>query len=206
MADTIVVQNTQNLVNVTAPGPQGIVPYLPMVAGQYYRPQGNYGSIALQTVNYLFLSPIFVPTPTSFDRIGLRTNATAYSGTAVARVGIYGTTAGRPGPLVSDLGTISTSAASTSYELTIAQTLQPGFYWLAFVTQTQATTGGWQGTVAAAAQMNFQNLPVFPQATNTASAIAGYYYTGVTGALPAALTAASLVYSVNAVTPYLRAA
>jgi hypothetical protein len=83
--------------------------------------------------------PFYVPQTTTFDRIGCRT-ASGFSGTATVRLGIYSNSTNRPDLVVLDAGTLSATAASTFYEITISQELSAGWYWLAFNSQTNAAT------------------------------------------------------------------
>jgi hypothetical protein len=77
---------------------------------------------------------------TTFDRIACYTNST-FSGTGTVRLGIYDNgTGGKPTTVVLDAGTVSCTAASTLYTITINQQLSAGWYWLAFNMQTAATT------------------------------------------------------------------
>jgi hypothetical protein len=58
----------------------------------------------------------------------------------LARLGIYDSTgtAGAPGALVVDGGTVTVDTGTTK-EVTISTTLQPGVYWLAFVSDGAPT-------------------------------------------------------------------
>lgn len=87
-----------------------------------------------------YYSPIYLPTAT-FDRISCATGA-GFSGTATVRLGLYNasTTTGKPDTVVFDAGTVSCTAASTTYEITISQSITAGWYWFAFNSQTNATT------------------------------------------------------------------
>jgi len=156
-----------------------VVPYLEMVSGSYYRPQGNYAATTAVTSTQYF-SPLFVPFDRTFDRIGIRTASSTFTGTASVRLGIYANGGGLPTTLVADYGTVSPSTSSTNFELTISQSLTAGFYWLSCDVQTAPGTGQWQGLTAAAASQSYQNLPV--TLTTTGGANMGYSQTGITGA------------------------
>jgi hypothetical protein len=85
-------------------------------------------------------TPIYIPASTTFDRITMRT-ASTFSGSAVFRLGIYNNSSDDlPGTVNLDAGTVSPTAASTNYEITISKTLDAGWYWLAINCQTAATT------------------------------------------------------------------
>lgn len=178
-----------------------IVASLDYVTGQFYRPQGSQiGSTA--TTNTVYYSVLFVPKTQTFDRIALKTSAT-FAGTGAVRLGIYADNAGKPSSLIADYGTVAVSAASTTFTITINQTLSPGFYWLAAVQQTAATTSSYSGnTTNLAAYQNYQNLPYDPSMT-TGSVVAGYLQTGVSGTFTTAVPVATT--SAMAIVPFLRA-
>lgn len=74
------------------------------------------------------------------------------------RLGIYNDDGfGRPSTVKLDAGTISATASSTNYEITIDHTCATGFYWIAVNTQTAATTNNWTtigNSVTVAAAIN----------------------------------------------------
>jgi hypothetical protein len=88
-------------------------------------------------------TPFYVPHTATYDRISIRT-ASTFSGTAVARIGIYDGSTGIPTTVVLDAGTVSCTASNTTYSVTIAQSLSQGWYWIAVNTQTVATTNAFQ--------------------------------------------------------------
>jgi hypothetical protein len=96
-------------------------------------------------LNRTIYVPFYLAGTHTFDRIGARTHS-GFSGTASIRLGIYNNSAGAPTTVVLDAGTVSATAASTFYQITISQTLNAGWYWLAFNTQTAATTNNYWGT------------------------------------------------------------
>lgn len=83
--------------------------------------------------NVLIFSPITIGMRRTFTRIGIRSSG--FTSSASARLGIYrdSNAGGAPGRLLLDAGTVTIAAASTIYEITISQLLDPGLYWLAFV-------------------------------------------------------------------------
>jgi hypothetical protein len=94
---------------------------------------GNFGT------GVTYYVPILVgESSTAFDRISVRTTG-AYSGTSGARLGIYNNSAGKPTTVILDAGLIAATTASTTYEITISQTLSPGIYWLAVNWQSNGT-------------------------------------------------------------------
>jgi hypothetical protein len=125
--------------------------------------------------NRTYYTPIFVPSGLSIDRISCLTNST-FSGTATVRLGIYADTAGKPSTLILDAGTVSATAASTAYTITTSATISTGgIYWLAFNTQTAATTNSFFGVTTPA----LNGVVSIGVAT---SVYAGYYEASITGA------------------------
>lgn len=111
-----------------------------LVSGTYYTTSSNTGSTQATvtttgTVSYL---PFLVERTTTFDRIACRT-ATTITGTSTVRLGIYNNSNKQPTTVLLDAGTVSVNATSTIYSITINQTLNPGWYWLAHV--VNSTTG-----------------------------------------------------------------
>ena len=84
----------------------------------------------------LHFTPFIVPARRSFDRIGINVSTAATGGSGgTLSFGIYGTTDGSPGTLIMNTSTIS-SESTGSKEMVIAQTLDPGLYWLALLVLT----------------------------------------------------------------------
>jgi hypothetical protein len=72
----------------------------------------------------------------AFDRIGCEVTTVAAAG-GVARLGLYTNSIDRPDALVGDFGTVDTTILGAR-EIVIAQTLDPGLYWLAVASQVAA--------------------------------------------------------------------
>lgn len=111
-----------------------------LASGTYYTTSSNTGTTAAAgsptgTVSYL---PFLVERTTTFDRIACKT-ATTITGTSTVRLGIYNNSNKQPTTVLLDAGTVSVNATSTVYPITINQTLNPGWYWLAHV--VNSTTG-----------------------------------------------------------------
>jgi hypothetical protein len=96
-------------------------------------------SVLTLPLNRTYYVLVHVGGTTSFDRIGVRTAGT-FSGTASVRVGIYNNSDGKPTTVSLDAGTVSCTAANTTYSVTISHTLNEGWYWLAATMQSAATT------------------------------------------------------------------
>ena len=120
-------------------------PMIKMITNQYYRTPNRVLSQVTATANRTVYTPIYIPVTQTLDRIAISTG-TLFSGTGTVRLGIYNSTNGLPSTVVLDAGTVTPTAASTAYEITISQSLTPGFYWLAFNQQgTAPTTGSYGG-------------------------------------------------------------
>jgi hypothetical protein len=66
----------------------------------------------------------------------------SWSGTGTVRLGIYNhdNSTGKPTTVLLDAGTVSANAASTNFQITINQTLDAGWYWLAVNVTSSPTT------------------------------------------------------------------
>ena len=111
-----------------------------LASGTYYTTSSNTGSTQATvtttgTVSYL---PFLVERTTTFDRIACRTSTTI-TGTSTVRLGIYNNSNKQPTTVLLDAGTVSVNATTTIFSITINQTLNPGWYWLAHV--VNSTTG-----------------------------------------------------------------
>jgi hypothetical protein len=99
---------------------------------------GSNGVITV-TEDRTYYTPVFL-TSGAFDRIGINT-ANTHTGTTTVRLGLYNASAttGKPTTVYFDAGTVSCTAASTTYTITITQTPPTGWYYLAF--NAQSLTG-----------------------------------------------------------------
>jgi hypothetical protein len=87
-----------------------------------------------------FYIPIYLPAGT-YDRISMRTG-TSHTGTSTVRLGLYNVgTGNKPTTVKFDAGTVSASAASTIYSITISQIITAGYYYFAFNKQAQTGSG-----------------------------------------------------------------
>ncbi len=171
-----------------ATGAQGVVTNIGFTSGDYYTsPYGSFTSVSFTTANRTNYMAFYVPASTTFDRIAVRTGNT-FSGTGVVRLGIYNNASFKPSTVVLDAGTVSCTAASTTYEITINQTLNEGWYWLAFNPQTVATTNNFSAGL---------NGPIglISPLTSTLGQLTTYTQTGVTGPFA---TAGTLTGTINA--------
>lgn len=158
--------------------------YLPMKTGAYYMTGlATTTTLASPTANRLYAVPIYVSS--SLTAISLTVATTTVTTSGVARIGIYNTaTSGDPGTLLLDAGTVSYSANTTAYSITISQAITPGWYWLASVVQTGSST--WVGYSNGAINGPYQTQRAF--STASSNAVVGYYTDNVTGALPSTPT------------------
>ena len=143
---------------------------LALTGSVWYRVPLSLGTISLGTTGTQY-QPFWVNSTTTFDRIAVRTGTVTTSGTMV--LGIYndGTlTAGRPGTLLLNAGSVSYTANNTEYAITINQTLTRGWYWLAsYVTGGSSTWRGYAGTAE-----NYW-LPVLLGDPSSDSIVTGYH-------------------------------
>jgi hypothetical protein len=95
------------------------------------------------SANVNHYSPVFLPTGT-INRLTVRT-ASSFSGTATVRIGIYNNSSALPSTVLLDAGTVSCTAASTNYSITVSQAVTAGYYWLVMKADTAATTNNFQG-------------------------------------------------------------
>jgi hypothetical protein len=126
--------------------------------------------------------PIAIPATTSFDRIAVRTGL-GFSGTSSVRLGIYNSSGGKPTTVLLDAGTVSCTSAATTFQITINQQINTGFYFLAVNSQTNASTNVYIGTAGV-------NNALFNGSPNTSvfSTIHYFSQSGVTGAYATAGT------------------
>lgn len=150
-----------------------------MRPGLYYSPSGA-SSTTATTLDALTVVPIMVPRAVNIDRIGINVTVASGTGGSEARLGIYADIddeyGGFPGDLVSG-SAVSVATDSVAFVAgTIDVDLDPGLYWLAFVTQTATCT---------VARVDGPHPAVgHNQSANVGTRI-GYRETSVSGALPA---------------------
>jgi hypothetical protein len=83
-------------------------------------------------------------------------SSTGFVGTAVVRLGIYNNSStDQPSTVLLDAGTVSPTAATVGYQITISQTLSQGWYWLAINCQTAASTNIHLGISAGQGSVGF---------------------------------------------------
>jgi len=114
------------------------LPWLPHVVGRYYSSPIGSGASATTGVipiDILYAVPFIVPDTHIYDRIAVEVTTQDASEPNDARLGIYKDNGAHPGALVLDAGEIDLTGTGAK-EITISQTLIPGWYWLVFVTES----------------------------------------------------------------------
>ncbi len=126
-----------------APAASGAEPLLSLEASGYYigRTLTTTASTVFITVARTYYIPIYLPAAT-YDRITMRSGE--YAGASTIRMGLYNASAttGLPTTVIFDAGTVSLTAANTNYEVTISQTLNAGYYYLAINCQVKISGDG----------------------------------------------------------------
>lgn len=110
------------------------------VDGWYYfaGDRGQAVTTTTVTTNTIYYSLFYNWVPTTWTKLGMRVATADASGKV--RMGIYTHLNGGPDQLILDAGELATSSANTIVENTISQLLQPGLYWLGFVTNSSTHT------------------------------------------------------------------
>jgi hypothetical protein len=157
-----------------------------------YVPQQGQGG----TSGTLTFAPFPVDTAATFNQISVWLTAVGAAG-STARLGIYQDTGGgAPGALLLDAGTVATDGATGQLGITISQALAAGMYWLACVPVSSGTAPSiWFNS----AGQNFAMAPLPAELPNFGNFVSGYNQTGVTGALPATATPATVASGTNSV-------
>ena len=150
------------------------------------------------TANTTYYMPIFLPT-FSADRIGVRTGPTAGGTNGNVRLGLYNvsSTTGKPTTVLLDAGTVSVTAASTEFQITISQNITAGWYYLAFNNQGSTTwriTSG--GTVGATTTYPAPLFNITGAAIQSTSATTGFTESSITGAFATAGTLTAITTGV----------
>jgi len=164
--------------------PSGLASMLnPKVVGSYSSYASTATTSMTMSVNRTYYYPVFI-TSGAFDRIAIRTSAT-HTGTTSVRLGLYNAslTTGLPTTVLFDAGTVSCTAASTLYTITISQTPATGWYYLAGNAQSISAVASFFSQGAAPSS-------VFALSADLSVITPTFYQDSVTGAFA---TATSLV-------------
>jgi hypothetical protein len=197
-----IIRTGSNAWTVTIGGGGQPPAFLPFASGAFYRTpaQSTIGATPVEDTTYY--THFYVGNTTTFDRIGCTTALTVTTAGTV-RLGIYSDTNGAPSSLVLDAGTVAFSAVSTSYLITISQSLNAGWYWLAFNMQTGSAQFLGSGTT----QDSGRGTQRMGGVTGTLQNMyLGYFtQTAVTGAFPATATPVTPTTSISYPNAYVRA-
>ena len=155
--------------------------YVPILAdvasGKYVTAPATTVTSGAPNQSRMTAAPIVIPASCTADRIGVE--VTAQVAASTVRLGIYNDSAGRPGSLLVDAGTVDSSTIGVK-TITISQALSPGVYWLAGCSQGGAPSVRLYADLA---------LPTGGLSRNQLGAASfnsgGVYVDSVAGALPA---------------------
>jgi hypothetical protein len=131
------------------------------------------------TEDVTYFSPVYLPACT-LDRIGAN-SANTFSGSSTVRLGIYNNgTNNLPTTVLLDAGTLNFTNPGDNLEITISQTISAGIYWLAFNSQTAASTNAYLG--ANGSTTVYSEIIGYAATAANGNANIGYRETGITGA------------------------
>jgi hypothetical protein len=162
-----------------------LLPEIGFAAGEYYMVGHSSSAVFANVEDVTYFTRFYVGETTTFDRIGVLSGNT-FSGTATMRLGVYNnnTTNGYPDTVLFDAGTVSVTTSTTFNQITINETINPGWYWFSTNTQTAATTNTFWGS---------NTYFIAPQLMRTATNLVRTTYnmreTGVSGAFATVNTA-----------------
>jgi hypothetical protein len=151
---------------------------------------GDYYGAAITSTNNLTVTesrtyylPIYITGTRAFDRIAIRTSTT-FVGTGTIRLGVYNNSGGIPTTVLFDAGTVSATAGATTYTITINETINSGWYWLAFNSQTNATTSNFVNSTTIA----YPTMMKYASNGNFGFINSGWFEASITGAFATAGT------------------
>jgi hypothetical protein len=168
-----------------------------MVAGQYPR-SGGYISVA-STVNpstaalsNSSMRATYIDLAAAGTAVGIGIEVTTLQSGGLGRLGIYATslTTGLPSTLILDAGTVDCSSTGFK-EITISQALNPGRYWLAYVSQSSGTAptvrvmGAPTMGIPTMAQSDLTSVPAALQQSSVTGALPNPFVASATGSLVA---------------------
>lgn len=163
----------------------GGAPEYPTIAFNSYTHSGGTSQTASQTVSedVTYYTAIWLPTCT-VDRLSILSGGTWAGTSATVRLGLYNNgSSNLPTTVLLDAGTVTVTAAATTYEITVSQSVTAGLYWFAFnnQTNTSVTTNTYQGTAGS-------NRFFISRGAVTGSNYSGFEESGITGAFATAGT------------------
>ena len=152
---------------------------------------GASGTSAYQA-NWLYAAPFIISKVTTIDQLGI--NVTTAGSASTPRVGIYADDGNSyPGALVVDAGTQSGATTGAKvYTTNLPVTLDPGLYWLVYITNATAPT-------IRSISASFVN-PVMGFASTLPTAVnLGWQVSVAFGALPATYPTGANIININGV-------
>lgn len=155
--------------------------------GEWHAPGATFGTSATLGFGTLRVAAYYISQACTVAQAAAEITAAGTAGN-VLRLGIYADSGGKPGALVADWGTIAADAVAGFAKVTgLSTALAPGLYWVGGVVQGATT----QPTVRTIASSQYAgSLGSADPAIGTVFG-AGWFVTGVTGALPGSFGAAA---------------
>jgi hypothetical protein len=166
-----------------ATGATGIVASPGLASANYYGSTVATPTTFTMVEDRTYFTPFYLFETTTFDRFLIRANT--QTGTATVRLGLYNNSNAKPTTVVFDAGTVSVTASSTAYAITINETVNAGWYWLASNMQTAGTGNSFTGSASFVSFGVFGGYPA-NGAVNFTSIC--WSETGITGAFATAGT------------------
>lgn len=142
------------------------------------------------TEDITYFIPVFLPAAT-VDRLSIRTGSSWGATSITYRLGIYNAgTNNKPDTVLLDAGTVVATAASTTYEITVSQTISTaGYYWLAVNYQSGVSVTGTNILFHNGIYLNTAASEDVTNAFTQVSTIRHFRESGVTGAFATVNTA-----------------
>lgn len=160
----------------------GRTPY----SGAWQAVTSQVGTALAQTLNRVIYIP-FRAGPGTWDRLAV--NVASAVASSAQRFGLYApTSAGIPGALIADLGTVATTGTGVA-SVTISQPVPSGLFFIATVSQ-----GGASGATVTGTDPSFgtgdvvQNYYMSAAANVITNPLTGFFESSVSGALPSTAT------------------
>lgn len=151
---------------------------------QYYvYTRGTRTTFGGATQNVAYAVPLYVPQPCTITTLGFEVVTTAGGAGSVTRVGLYRESQnGKPGQLMLDAGTTTTTTTGAKEITGLWAPIKPGWYYMVLVAQGSATTPTFRSINALTIPYT---VPTVAAPTGATPSTQGLSLTGVTGGLPA---------------------
>ena len=185
-------------------------PTITRTSGKFYGPTftgpSSVNTAYPLTTNTIYFIPFYSPRKTTYSKMGFSTGS-SFAGTGVFRCGIFSNSNGMPLNRLADWGSVTATAANTTYEV-FASGAYSGWVWIALAVSSAATTttvkainptGNGYTTMLGTANAN--------EIYAAMSVATGYSLTsGLSGGtMPASITQSSLAVASTNILPYLKA-